>query len=413
MTTQATLRSSLRALPPAAWILFFGTFLNKFGTFVLPFLALYLTGRGHSLAEAGIAMGAYGAGNVAASLLGGHLADHLGRRRTIVLSMFAGAASMLLLSQARSLPAILALTVLTGLTGELYRPACSALLADLVPPENRVTAFSAYRMAHNAGWAFGPATAGFIAGHGYFWLFAGDAATSALFGAVALLVLPEPAHPPAASCGWAEAALTLARDRRLHGLLAAAFGIALIFSQMTSAYGVAVMRLGFSPSTYGALISLNGALIVVCELPLTSLTRRFPPRRVIALGYLLVGVGFGLNAFATTVPSLAACVIVFTLGEMCAMPVASAYVAELSPRHMRGRYMGTYGLTWTLAQVFGPSLGMRLLAALPSAWWLGGGLLGLLSAGLALAGRGISPAQVATTEGPVRPRPDTPTAPRG
>jgi MFS family permease len=404
MTTQATLRSSLRALPPTAWILFFGTFLNKFGSFVVPFLALYLTSRGYTLADAGVAIGAYGAGNVIASQLGGHLADHFGRRRTIVLSMLAGAASMLLLSQARSLPAILALAALAGLTGELYRPASSALLADLVPGAHRVTAFSAYRMALNAGWAFGPATAGFIAGHGYLWLFVGDAATSVLFGAVAYFVLPEPPHPPDPAAGWREAAGALAKDRRLRRVLAAAFGTALIFAQMTSTYGVAVMHLGFPTSTYGLLISMNGALVVVCELPLTTVTRRFRPMGVIALGYLLVALGFGLNAFAATLPALACCVVVFTLGEMCAMPVASAYVAELAPRQMRGRYMGTYGLTWTLAQVVGPSLGMRLLAAAPSGWWLAGGLLGGLSAFVALGGPG-SAALLAPAEGGVKPRP--------
>ncbi len=406
MTTPASLRSSLRAHPPTAWILFFGTFLNKFGSFVVPFLALYLTSRGYTLAEAGLAIGAYGAGNVIASQLGGHLADHFGRRRTIVLSMLAGAASMLLLSQARSLPMIFALAALAGLTGELYRPASSALLADLVPAAHRVTAFSAYRMALNAGWAFGPATAGFIAGHGYFWLFAGDAATSALFGAVAYFVLPEPPHPPAPAAGWLEAAGALARDRQLRRVLAAAFGIALVFAQMTSTYGVAVMHLGFPASTYGFLISMNGALIVLCELPLTTVTRRFRPMGVVAFGYLLVALGFGLNAFAATLPAFAACVVVFTLGEMCAMPVASAYVAELAPRHMRGRYMGTYGLTWTVAQVIGPSLGMRLLAAAPSGWWLAGGMLGGLSALLALGGAGPAPSLAPpAAEGRVKPRP--------
>jgi hypothetical protein len=33
-------RDNLRVLPPAAWILFGGTFINSFGTFVIPFLIL-------------------------------------------------------------------------------------------------------------------------------------------------------------------------------------------------------------------------------------------------------------------------------------------------------------------------------------------------------------------------------------
>ena len=170
-STHAPLLASLKALPRTAWILFLGVFLNKFGTFVVPFLTLYLTRQGYSLTAAGMAVGAYGVGTLLASGLGGHLADTFGRRKTIVLSMFSAAITMMLLSQARSLSAIILLTALTGLAGELYRPASSALLADLVPAGSRVTAFSAYRIAFNAGWAFGPATAGFLAERGYFWLF--------------------------------------------------------------------------------------------------------------------------------------------------------------------------------------------------------------------------------------------------
>src|SRR5215813_7550995 len=125
--TQASLRASLRALPRGAWILFFGTFLNKFGTFVLPFLAIYMTGLGYTVAQSGLAIAAYGIGTLGACLLGGYLADRLGRRKTIVLSMFSAGLAMLCLSQARSLPGIVVLSCLAGLTGELYRPASSAL----------------------------------------------------------------------------------------------------------------------------------------------------------------------------------------------------------------------------------------------------------------------------------------------
>ena len=55
----------------------------------------------------------------------------------------------------------------------------------------------------------------------------------------------------------------------------------------------------------GSVISLNGALIVLCELPLTTFTRRFPARKVMALGYALIGGGFALNYFAHSVPALA------------------------------------------------------------------------------------------------------------
>ncbi len=380
--SETSLLSSLRALPTAAWILFFGMFLNKFGSFVVPFLALYLTHSGYTLADAGLAIGAYGVGNFVASLLGGHLADTIGRRKTILLSLFSGAGMMLWLSQAHSLPMIIGLAALTGLASEFYRPACSALLTDLVPPEQRVTAFAAYRMSFNAGWAFGPATAGFLASKGFLWLFVGDAATSVLFGLVALLALPKDNLTMRRQVGWSEAVGIIRQDRRFHQAVLASFFVAFVFMQMASTFGIYVTHLGFSAATYGALISLNGALVVLCELPLTTITRRFPARRVMAAGYLLIGLGFALNIFAHTVPALAACILIFTLGEMVAMPVSAAYVSNIAPGHLRGRYLGVNGLNWALALIIAPGLGMKLLAYNPAALWLGCGALGVIGAGV-------------------------------
>src|ERR1041384_5314000 len=139
---RSTLLETLKSLPRPAWILFGGTFLNKFGTFVIPFLTLYMTRQGYSIGDAGLAISAYGLGHIVASALGGHLADTIGRRNTIVISMFSAAVSMMLLSQAHGLAAIIGLTALAGMTAEMYRPASSALLPDLVPPGQRGHAFS-------------------------------------------------------------------------------------------------------------------------------------------------------------------------------------------------------------------------------------------------------------------------------
>jgi len=372
--THPSLTHSLRALPRAAWILFFGTFLNKFGAFVMPFLTIYLTQRGFSLTATGCAVGAYGAGYLMASLLGGYLADTFGRRNTIVLSMFSSAGAMLLLSQARSVPALIGLTWLAGLAGELYRPASNALLADLLPAGQRVTAFSAYRLAFNAGWAFGPATAGFLATRGYFWLFCGDALTSAAFGVVALLALPHGLRNQTKESGWSEALHSLRRDYPFQQVLVAQLAIGFVFFQMFSTFGLAVTRAGLSPAIYGAILSLNGVLVVLCELPLTTITRRFPARRVMAVGYALVALGFGLNWLAQSANGFRWCIAVFTLGEMVAMPVSSAYVADLCPPQMRGRYMGAFGLTWALAMTVSPALGMRLFGIAPALLWTAGGL---------------------------------------
>jgi MFS family permease len=381
---QHSLRENLRALPRGAWILFFGTFLNKFGTFVLPFLAIYMGSLGYSTAQAGLAMAAYGIGSLVASLLGGYLADRLGRRKTIVLSMFSAAVAMLCLSQARSLEMIVLWSGLAGLTGELYRPASSALLADLVPAGQRITAFAAYRMALNAGFAFGPATAGLLAKKSFLWLFVGDAASSVLFGMVAWFALPVGLRGTRAESTLRETLQVLRNDRRFLQVLCAVLAMALVFVQMFSTMSLEITRHGFSLAVYGLVISLNGVLVVLCELPMTTITKRFPTRRMMALGFLLIGAGFASNGLNRTLPLLAFTTTLFTLGEMIAMPVSSAYVADLAPAHQRGLYMGTYGLAWSVAFVCGPSLGLLLFAVNPLALWLTCGVFGVLAASIIL-----------------------------
>src|SRR5262245_15963423 len=383
---QTSLRDSLRALPRGAWILFFGTFLNKFGTFVLPFLAIYLTGLGYSTAHASMAIAAYGVGTLAASLLGGYLADRLGRRKTIVLSMFSAAVAMLCLPQARALPVIILLSAAAGLTGELYRPASSALLADLVPAGQRVTAFAAYRMSFNAGWAFGPATAGLLAKSSFLWLFVGDAATSILYGLVAWFALPAGLQGTRQDASIWETLRVLRENRRFRQVLISSLIVGLVFVQVFSTMSLQITQSGFASSTYGLLISLNGLLVVLFELPLTTITKRYPARWVMALGYLLIGVGFASNLLPRTIPLLIATFALFTLGEMISMPVSGAYVADLAPAHQRGLYMGAYGMVWALAFVGGPSLGMVLFAASPVALWTLSGVMGACAAGIILAG---------------------------
>jgi MFS family permease len=88
------------------------------------------------------------------------------------------------------------------------------------------------------------------------------------------------------------------------------------------------------------------------------------------LGYVLTGIGFGGNAFATTMPGLIGCLLIWSLGEMLTMPIAVAQIADLAPAHMRGRYMGAFGFTWASALILGPIIGTNLFRYNPLALWL-------------------------------------------
>ncbi len=384
MTITPSLLSNLRGLPRPAWVLFGGTFVNRFGTFVMPFLAIYVTRLKFSATQAGLAISLYGAGTILASMLGGHLADRIGRRHTIALSMLGSAAAMMALSQARSFPAIVTCAFFVGLAGELYRPAASALLGDLVTPEQRVVAFGMYRFAINLGFAIGPATAGFLADRSFFWLFAVDAATSLAYGVVALFALPHGVRSSASQEKTGEALAVALRDRAFVLFLIATFFLTWVEFQVTSTVPLYIQSLGHSAATYGMLMSLNGVIIVTLELVLIAWTQRFPAQTMIAVGYALTGIGFSLMAVAHGVPMLAMTVVIWTLGEMIYAPVTGAYVTTLAPERYRGRYMGLWHLMWSMGLLIGPATGTMLLEYNPNVLWGACLVMGLLAAGLAL-----------------------------
>jgi MFS family permease len=377
---RSPLISDLKKLPAPFWVLFAGTFINRFGTFVFPFLALYLTRNGYTPSQAGAAIATFGAGACAGNIFGGWLSDHIGRRNTITVATLAAAVAMIALSQADNFVAIVVTILAAGFTNAIYHPASSALVADVVPPDLRLRAYAAMRLAINAGFAFGAAAGGFLAEHSFFWLFAGDAATTAAYGILAWSLLPDGGGHARLHSSWGEALRAIRRDRRAHALLLSTFAVALVFHQMSTTFALQGQAIGLSTHTIGTLLSWNGVLIVSLELVLTSITRRFAARRAMAVGYLLIGGGMALNASMPSFATMFLAMTVFTFGEMISIPVNSSYIASLAPPEMRGRYMGVMGLSWSAASMLGPSLGMRLFATSPAALWICCGALGVFAA---------------------------------
>jgi MFS family permease len=130
-----------------------------------------------------------------------------------------------------------------------------------------------------------------------------------------------------------------------------------IFATGDIALPIAMGRQGMSSADYGVVISANGVLIVLLQIPFTQLMRGRSPARLLALGSLLFGAGLGLTAFAGSMPLYALTVCVWTLGEIINFPTTSAVVARLSPPHARGRYSGIMGLSWSAANFGGPLIG--------------------------------------------------------
>jgi MFS family permease len=281
---------------------------------------------------------------------------------------------------------LVAIMALFGFTAELYRPASSALIADLVPSERRVTAFTVYRLFINVGWALGLALGGFVAERSFTILFVADAASSVLFGVIALVALPhgvrsskhDERHLPSAR-------RSIVADRGFLLFLGAVLTTAIVYAQNVATMPLHIVDAGHPASTYGLLQALNGALIVLIELPVTAWTQRRRKTSMVALGALLIGGAFASLAVATTIPALVAMIVVWTLGEMIESPVSAAFVADRAPEHARGRYQSAFGSMYGVAWTVGPILGTTLYQANPTVLWIGCGVLGIVAALLALA----------------------------
>jgi MFS family permease len=89
-----SLLSDIRRLPRPVYILVFGQFLNRFGSFVYPFLTLFLQDKAYGLGQIGGVLAAISHGNFFGPMAGGYLADAIGRRNTIVLSLITSALSL-------------------------------------------------------------------------------------------------------------------------------------------------------------------------------------------------------------------------------------------------------------------------------------------------------------------------------
>src|SRR5258705_2780634 len=94
------------ALPRAIHVLCLGTLVNRAGTFLVPFLTLYLTSSlGLGAAFSTRAMGVFGLGGILASITGGQLADRLGRRRVMLASLLGASTILLFFGRLTSPPA--------------------------------------------------------------------------------------------------------------------------------------------------------------------------------------------------------------------------------------------------------------------------------------------------------------------
>lgn len=374
-------RERLRGLPPAFWFLWAGMLLNALGGFLFTFLSLYLTQtRELSIERAGLIVSLFGVGGLFSGPLGGVLADRIGRRPTLLLSTGLSALAMLQLGWARAPEYIGFAALCLGLFTGMWRPASYAAAADLVSAEERIRAYALLYWASNLGFAGASVLGGVLAKIDMWLLFVGDAATTLAFGILVLLGVPE-TRPREVETGPQRSLLTPYRDSVFLAFALAQLPIAWMFWQANATLPLDMGAHGVSLQRFGQLIGVNGVLIVLLQPLAVVWVGRARRARALALGALLVGVGFFVPALHPSVPFYATGIVVWTLGEIMLSVVAPALIADLAPIELRGSYQGGYHLCWGSGSLLGPAFGSLLLGRLGGrVLWSVCLLLGIVSA---------------------------------
>lgn len=380
----AAYRDAFTGLSRRVWLLSLATLVNRSGTMVLPFLALYLTKeRGFSTVQAGQTLALYGLGGMAAAYFGGWLCDHVDPHRVMKWSLTATGAAFLALGHLRGRPAISAMVVVLSLVGETFRPANLAALTAASDPGERARSFALMRLAINLGMTLGPSLGGFLALYDYGWLFVADGATCLLAAGLLQLVFPgggEPRSVPrAARAGPAAPRRSPWRDFPVLGALGLLLLLNVVTFQVVSTFPLTLRDLyRFSEARIGLVLAVNTILIVLFEMVLVHSLARRDPLKVSGAGAFLFCCGLALLPLGASFGYVVFTVAVWTVGEMMTFPIVASAIADRAPEESRGRYMGLLNLSFASAFVVAPLVGTWVYQNLGArALWFGCGVVGV------------------------------------
>ena len=378
----------LKGLPHDMWVLFFTSLINRSGTMVIPFLALYLTKKiGVSPAEAGTALLVYGAAAFLAAPITGKLSDKFGALKIMKFALFGSGILFFAYAFISDYNWILVASFILAAVNEAFRPANLSMITEIVAPSQRRIAFALNRLAINAGMSIGPVIGGFLTLVDYHYLFyvnavasiaAGIYLTTTKWSSLSTEKISE------VSIETPKLKFAILGDRKFIFFLFAIIPANLVFFQHLGALPLYIVDdLGYTTAAFGLFGAINTVLIIFLEVPINNWMNDTPYKKSLMIGALLAGIGFGGFAIANTVVPLVIAIVVFTFGEMVFFPITAAYTSEIAPANKRGEYMGYYQMTFSFAFSAGPWLGTVVYQHYGSVvLWIGALAFGLITTAL-------------------------------
>ena len=389
-------------LPLMFWGLWVTLLILWMGRFVTSFLSMYLVSDMHvSAGVAGTIVSMYGFGGIFGCLYGGALSDRFGRPAMIVIGNL-GSAAMLVLLAFIGNPWIMAIALLVyGAISSMPTPAVAAYVSDVVPFRKQKRAYSLQTWAANFGFAIGPIIANQLVKISYALMFYAEAAVL-VFATILMIVFfkevglgkrPRGEVAPARASQAAESAAGNAvehavkqtgesqrpqrfsvwrsyrracADGALMSMVVLMFLYTLAYYQIVSGLPISMTQIGLGTDEYSSLLTINGGILCLLQIPAIALFQRMSNTRVLVLGMSITAVGYAFQIGADSWVTFAIATVLWTLGELGTFPIAATTVANIAPKDVRGTYQGLYNLVWSLSNAFSPLVGGWILNAFGS-----------------------------------------------
>lgn len=389
-------------LPLMFWGLWVTLLILWMGRFVTSFLSMYLVSDMHvSAGVAGTIVSMYGFGGIFGCLYGGALSDRFGRPAMIVIGNL-GSAAMLVLLAFIGNPWIMAIALLAyGAISSMPTPAVAAYVSDVVPFRKQKRAYSLQTWAANFGFAIGPIIANQLVKISYALMFYAEAAVL-VFATILMIVFfkevglgkrPRGEVAPARASQSAESAAGNAvehavkqtgesqrpqrfsvwrsyrracADGALMSMVVLMFLYTLAYYQIVGGLPISMTQIGLGTDEYSSLLTINGGLLCLLQIPAIGLFQRMSNTRVLVLGMSITAVGYAFQIGANSWVAFAIATVLWTLGELGTFPIAATTVANIAPKDVRGTYQGLYNLVWSLSNAFSPLVGGWILNAFGS-----------------------------------------------
>ena len=350
---------------------------------VVPFLSLYLTeSLKFTLNHVGWIMTAFGLGSVSGAWIGGKLTNRFGFYKVMFWSLFISGLMFIGLQYIHSFAGLCVAVFMLVLVADLFRPALFVAVAAYCKPQNRTRSVTLIRLAINLGFSMGPAIGGAIIYNmsygGLFWV---DGITCIIASLLFVYLLSERKSSNAKKEVESGIKGSPYRDKAYLVFLAALLLIGFTFLQYFSTIPLYYDNAHhLSEKQIGWIMSLNGILIFVIEMPLVSYfeQERFSKYRILAVSTLLFAFSFFVLNMSRWVGVLSIGMIFMTVGEMLNFPFLNSFAMDRAAKfNNQGEYMALFTMTFSIAHIFGHNSGMQLVDKLgyDITWYIMGGLL--------------------------------------